>query len=268
MAKTRKMVNLDIEETSGVDHPAHLHDGWLVMKAADPSDVARILDSSLSKEDSVEKNAQERLEAAEEALRKADEGDAEVVAEAAEEAAEEAVESTEAAEEAAEEAPAADETEEDVVKAMPEPVRVMFEAMKKQADEAVAKAAELEAVIKAERDARADEAAIAKAKGWTHLSLDAETVGKALRRLNDTDETLAKSIEAVLDSVNAQAESANIFAEIGKSASGNSDAYSQMTSLAKAAVDSGEATTFEQAFADVVAKNADLYTQYLSEKGA
>lgn len=264
MARTRKMVNLDIEETSGVDHPAHLHDGWLVMKAADPSDVARILDSSLSKEDSVEKNAQERLEAAEEALRKADEGDAEVAAEATD-AAEETVEPTEDAP-AAEEAPAADEDE--LVKAMPEPVRVMFEAMKKQADDAVAKAAELEAVIKAERDARADEAAIAKAKGWTHLSLDADVVGKALRRLNDTDETLAKSIEAVLDSVNAQAESANIFAEIGKSASGNSDAYSQMTSMAKAAVESGEARTFEQAFADVVSKNADLYNQYLSEKGA
>ena len=33
MAKTRKMVGLNIEETSGVDHPAHLHEGWLVIKS-------------------------------------------------------------------------------------------------------------------------------------------------------------------------------------------------------------------------------------------
>lgn len=35
----RKMVNLSIEETSGVDHPAHLHEGWLVMKAASIEEV-------------------------------------------------------------------------------------------------------------------------------------------------------------------------------------------------------------------------------------
>jgi hypothetical protein len=35
------MVNLSIEETSGVDHPAHLHEGWLVMKAASSDDVEK-----------------------------------------------------------------------------------------------------------------------------------------------------------------------------------------------------------------------------------
>ena len=33
MAKARKMVGLNIEETSGVDHPAHLQEGWLVIKS-------------------------------------------------------------------------------------------------------------------------------------------------------------------------------------------------------------------------------------------
>ena len=255
-SKTRKMVNLDIEETSGVDHPAHLHDGWLVMKAADLSEVAEVLDSTLSKEDSVENNAQERLEAAEEALRKAQERIAEL---------EEQVTKAEAEPETDE---PAEETEEDLIKSAPEPVRAAFEAMKKQADEAFAKAAEIEAVLKAERDARADEEAIAKAKGWSHLSLEAEKVGPALRRLTQIDEDLAKSIEGVLTSVNAQAESANIFAEIGSPAAVNGDAYTQMTAMAKAAVEKGEARTFEQAFANVAVSNTDLYAQYLSEKGA
>lgn len=34
MPRSTKLAELDIIETSGVDHPAHLHEGWLVLKAA------------------------------------------------------------------------------------------------------------------------------------------------------------------------------------------------------------------------------------------
>lgn len=34
MTKRMKLAELDIHETSGVDHPAHLHEGWLVIKSA------------------------------------------------------------------------------------------------------------------------------------------------------------------------------------------------------------------------------------------
>jgi hypothetical protein len=67
LARTRKMANLVIEETSGVDHPAHLHEGWLVMKSADESEVQRVLDESLTEEDS---NMEETTTAATEAGRK------------------------------------------------------------------------------------------------------------------------------------------------------------------------------------------------------
>ena len=72
-SRTRKMVNLAIEETSGVDHPAHLHEGWLVMKSADESEVQRVLGETLTEEDStmeetttateeqVEKSVEEQL---------------------------------------------------------------------------------------------------------------------------------------------------------------------------------------------------------------
>lgn len=33
MATRMKLAELDINETSGVDHPAHLHEGWLVLKS-------------------------------------------------------------------------------------------------------------------------------------------------------------------------------------------------------------------------------------------
>ena len=152
--------------------------------------------------------------------------------------------------------------EEDYMKSAPAPVVKMIEDLRKQAESATAE-------LRKEREARADAQAIEKAKGWGNLNLNAEKVGPALRRLNEVDSDLAKSIEEVLSSVNAQAESASTFAEIGKSADikvGN--AYERMTAMAKSAVDEGVAKSFAQAMADIATKNPDLYSQYLSEKGA
>lgn len=262
--RTRKMVNLSIEETSGVDHPAHLHEGWLVMKSAEESEVQRVLDESLTEEDSTMEDtsttateeqvvnpteeltiAKARISELEEALAKAS-ADAEM--------SEEDKKKKKMEEESSEEM--------DYIKSAPESVVKMIENFRKQAEEATAE-------LQKERDARADAEAVEKAKGWANLNLDADKVGPALRRLTNVDAELAKSVEELLASVNAQAESAQIFAEIGKSAdfkSGN--AYERMTTLAKSAVEEGVAKSFEQALADVATKNPDLYSQYLSEKGA
>jgi hypothetical protein len=252
------MVNLNIEETSGVDYPAHLHDGWLVMKAANPSDVQTVLESSVSKEDSVSESIENRLEEALELLTKAEERIAELE-EATEEVAEETTEAP------AEEAPV---EEEDVMKSLPEPVQKAFESLRKQAEEAQAKADEATTVLHKEREAHADAEAIEKARGWSHLSLDAQEVGPALRRLAQIDETLAKSVTEVLESVNAQAESADIFAEIGRTTGTSGNAFSQLESMAKSAVSEGKASTVEQALADLAVAEPSLYSQYLNEKGA
>jgi hypothetical protein len=125
------------------------------------------------------------------------------------------------------------------------------------------------AELRKERDARADAESIEKAKGWANLNLNAEEVGPALRRLSSTDEALAKAVEDILTAVNAQSESANIFAEIGKSADFKTgDAYSRMTAMAKSAVEDGVAKSFADAMADIATRNPELYSQYLSEKGA
>ena len=264
--RTRKMVNLAIEETSGVDHPAHLHEGWLVMKSASESEVQRVLDKSLTEEDSnmedmktteatedkVEKTVEEELAAAQARI-------AELEAKLAEKEEKPELEVEMAMGQDSKEPK---KEEEDYMKSAPAPVVKMIEDLRKQAEEATAE-------LRKERDARADAQAVEKAKGWANLNFDAEKVGPALRRLSETDSELAKSIEEVLSSVNAQAESASIFAEIGKSAdfkSGN--AYERMTTMAKSAVEEGVAKSFAQAMADIATKNPDLYSQYLSEKGA
>lgn len=281
--KAPKMVNLAIEETSGVDHPAHLHEGWMVIKAANPAEVNEMVASLIAKHDDsnteesstglghegkkeesmpdVTKDAEVAVEETVETpvVEETPATDAPVAEEAAI-AVEEAVEAP-----AAEETPA---TEDDVLKSAPEAVRNMVEALRKSADESVARAVAAEAELEKSRDAAADAEAIEKAKAWSHLSLDAEVVGKSLRRLAIVDTELAKSIEETLSSVNAQAESANIFAEIGKSATSvaGGSAIDQISALAKSAVAAGDAKTFEQAFANVAGSNPDLYTQYLNEK--
>jgi len=57
MAKATKMVRLAVDETSGVDHPAHLSEGWLVMKSANAEEIEAVIDSltetTITKEDSV-----------------------------------------------------------------------------------------------------------------------------------------------------------------------------------------------------------------------
>ena len=256
--RTRKMVNLAIEETSGVDHPAHLHEGWLVMKSADESEVQRVLDESLTEEDSqmeeTTTTATDALEVekAEMTLEDAMKKIAELEAKLSE------------MEMAKEKESESEETEDemDYMKSAPESVVKMIEDFKKQAETATEE-------LRKEREAKADAEAIEKAKGFSNLNLDAEKVGPALRRLSTVDADLAKSVEDILTSVNAQAESANIFAEIGKSADFTTgDAYGRLTALAKSAVEEGNAKSFEQAFANAASSNPELYVQYRNEKGA
>ena len=275
MARTRKMANLVIEETSGVDHPAHLHEGWLVMKSADESEVQRVLDESLTEEGIMSENTQtevtpaatdEQVEAPatevteevaevekaqmtmEEAMNKIAELQAKLVE----------LEGKESKNEMEKSETVADE----FLKSAPESVVKMIENFKKQAETATEE-------LRKEREVKADAEAIEKAKGFANLNLDAEKVGPALRRLSTVDADLAKSVEDILTSVNAQAESANIFAEIGKSADFTTgDAYGRMTAMAKSAVEEGSAKSFEQAFANVASSNPELYVQYRNEKGA
>jgi myosin heavy subunit len=258
LARTRKMANLVIEETSGVDHPAHLHEGWLVMKSADESEVQRVLDETLTEEDSIMEETttaatDAQVEKAEMTLEDAMKKIAELEGKLSE---------MEMSKE--EDKSESDKTEDEMeyMKSAPESVVKMIEDFKKQAETATEE-------LRKEREAKADADAIEKAKGFSNLNLDAEKVGPALRRLSTVDADLAKSVEEILTSVNAQAESANIFAEIGKSADFTTgDAYGRLTAMAKSAVEEGNAKTFEQAFANAASSNPELYVQYRNEKGA
>jgi DNA repair exonuclease SbcCD ATPase subunit len=271
--KAPKMTNLLIEETSGVDHPAHLHEGWLVVKASNITTVAeverslpepteasmseateQIVEQTKAEETDAEKMDGEEYEAkqVEEELAMAQARIAELEARIAE---------MEGAMEVEVEA-AADDDVVALAKAAPEPLRKAMEELAKAKDEA-------ETALAKEREDRADAEAITKAREtYKHLSLDPAQVGPALRRLSMIDEALAKSIEDALLAADAQNESADIFTEVGKGYAPSGDAIARMNSLAKAAVVEGKAQTIEQALAQVAVENPSLYNDYLIEKGA
>jgi len=284
MAKATKMVRLAVDETSGVDHPAHLSEGWLVMKSANAEEIEAVIDSitetTITKEDSVSDESTVVTEdavvveapAAEATPTESPAEDQDAIIAGLEE---ELAKAKAAKADAMAQMP--DESDADYAKRMKEMkmskkpmyMEKSLESVEKAVAVEKARADEAVALLQKERDERADADSITKAKNWNNLPLEAEKVGPALRRLSLIDEDLAKSIEGILSAVNEQAKTSNLFAEIGKSVDSSAvDAYDRLTALAKAAVESGVAPSFEVAMADAALANTDLYKQYLTEKGA
>jgi len=273
--KAPKMTELVIEETSGVDHPAHLHEGWLVIKASNTESVADVL-AALPEPlgESMSEQATEVTAADDDVTLAVDEEKMDGMDYESKQMEEElAMAQARIAEleariselEGSEDEMPMEEAADDVValaKSAPEPIRKAMEQLAKAKDEA-------ENALAKEREDRADADAIVKARDtFKHLTLDPEKVGPALRRLAAIDADLAKSVEDALASADAQNESADIFTEVGKGFVPAGDAINKMTSLAKAAVAEGKAATVEQAMAQVAIDNPALYNDYLSERGA
>ncbi len=266
------MVKLKVEETSGVDHPAHLEEGWIVMKAADQrTKMARASKGFEMDEEETEKadkmpafiqakiDAREEKEDDEAEMDKADDEE-EVDFEAMFAKMKEERDMFKGKYEAYEKQYGKmEEDEESMEKSMPAPVR---ELLTKARNEASAARAEL----RKEVENRKDREYVAKAAAWTALSLDANDIGVDLRKMAEIDGDLTKKIMSALTSANAQADAANIFAELGTSNRPDSgDAYGRMTKMAKSAVDSGEHKTIEQAISALVVTHPDLYDAYRQE---
>lgn len=220
---------MNIEETSGVDHPAHMDEGWILMK-----------NSGLNTEDfeTIEKMVALESELADAQARLA------------------SLETDEATEDHSEEV----YDDDAMMKSAPPAVR---EALLKARNEASVAQEEL----RKEREVRLDAEAVAKShERYGNLAIDHEEFAPALRRLEDLDATVVEIIAKALDAANGQAESANIFAEIGSSyMPDTSGAFQKIESLAKSAVTKGEFKTVEQAIAGLIEKNPSLYAEYIAE---
>jgi len=256
--RTRKMVSLKVLETSGVDHPAHLEEGWIVMKSAQGASMEN---EEVGMDEGLEEAYIERVIELEKAL-SASQAQFEELQKAKMTAPEDEDEDEDEADAMyakGKKGMMKSESEEEMIKSLPEPVRQML--AKAQSDTDVAKAE-----LRKEREERQDLEYVAKVAEWSHLTIDASEVGPALRRLAEFDAPLMDNISKALDAANAQAESANIFEELGRSnAPSLSGAYGKVQSLAKSAHEKGDYATMEQAVAAVVQNNPDLYAEYRAE---
>ena len=66
--KQKKMVALKVLETSGVDHPAHLEEGWIVMKNAGTQTEETVIEETETMEQGLEEAYIERVVELEKAL--------------------------------------------------------------------------------------------------------------------------------------------------------------------------------------------------------
>lgn len=255
-SRKRKMVALKVLETSGVDHPAHLEEGWIVMKNANAVEapvieepVEVVLDPTLE-EAYIERvvELEKALEASTEELADMKKAHGKMPA-----FMQEKIDAKEDDEEG-------EEDDEDMMKSLPQPVREMLQKAQNETEFARQE-------LRKERESRRDEEFVQKAAVWSSLTLDAKDLGPALRRLTDIDANLAEQVEKALSAANAQAESASIFDEIGRgSRPDDGSAFAKVEAMAKSAVSNGEFSTKEQAIASIVTQNPDLYAKYRAEQ--
>jgi|TARA_Y100000401_G_C8305101_1_gene216420 hypothetical protein len=236
MPKSTKLTELTIKETSGVDHPAHLHEGWLVMKAEDLDNTLDQIIEPDSQENTVELNATPEVE--------------DVIEEATEvEAAPEMV--TEATPVAAS-VDGPDETE----------VQKEITDLRKELD----LAKEAHRALVEEREL---EKAATSAHQWAILpGLNPVDFAKVLVRLRAADQEVAKEIEAILSASSVALSEAGVFTELGAEGDedGAMDAFGRIEKAAQALVDSGEATSLAKGITLVAERNPSLYNDYINEK--
>ncbi len=237
MPKSVKLTELAIKETSGVDHPAHLHEGWLVMKSEDELETTldQIIDNPDSQENTVELNATPEVE--------------EVIEEATE---------VEAAPEM--------ETEATPVLASvdgPDQTEVHKELtdLRKQLD--MAKEAHRELV-----EERELEKATTASHQWAILpGLNPVDFAKVLVRLRTADQEIAKEIEAVLSASSVALSEAGVFTELGSdSDDGAMDAFGRIEKAAQTLLDNGEVTSIAKGISVVAERNPSLYNDYINER--
>lgn len=264
--KQRKMTKISVAETSGVDHPAHLHEGWMIRKDADAATVNKLfgLPDTNTEGASNMADTQEEIDKAANAIELQAKLD-KALEEIAELKAKLKGGVTKSADDAGSEA--------DQVEAMaksaelPEAVREMLAKQASDIRKAEEDMKKAQADFEKERDARLDEQAIAKsADVYKSIAIEHGVVAPALRRVALINEDLAKSVETALKAADEQLKTAGLFTEIGKQASDTESATSRLDAVAKSMVDDGLATNRSDAIAKAVAADPSLYEAYVAEK--
>lgn len=249
---TGRMTKIKLDEISLVDYPAHMIDGFPIIKSATTTESDRIMDA-LGKRNTPMPTDEELVakalqEISPEDLKKAlsERDDFEDIEKAF----------------TPEVAPVATETAtvstEDIYKGLPDNVVAIL----KDRDEKIAKAEEkadaAEVTAGIEKAKRLDREAVDVSKAtWSNLAFDHEVFAPAFRKFADADPEAAKAVETVFKAVNEQADG-TIFKELGTSAPGaTGSASSQIETIAKALIADGKASDLPDGIAKATADPAN-----------
>lgn len=277
-----KLTNLEWDEVSGVDHPAHMHEGWLVMKQLDENPdldakVAALLKDAAAALEPEGGNMSEQdkkdLEARVAELEKA-RTDAEAATATEKERADKA--ETEKAELEAKLVKATEDPDADPItkaladESVPESIKVILKAERESREKAEKDTAEALDIAKSERETRVRKEYVEKAKGLTFLAVNAEEFGDVLHKLFEKAPDEAAKVEQTLQAANDTIGKSRAFAVVGSNASGPDSAYGKLKALAKARVaanlEKSEAEAFDAAVQ--TEEGAALYAEYRAEKEA
>ncbi len=152
---------------------------------------------------------------------------------------------------------------------VPEEMQATVEQLCKAQEAAIEKAAELEEILKAERDERLRRDYVEKAeKEFSSLPGTSVEIGLLLKSLNDLDTEVAEKVEGIFKSVNAQLESGSILDEVGSpAAEAEVTAWGRIEKQAAEMVSEGTVSSKAAAISKVLELNPKLYSEYLKEGG-
>jgi hypothetical protein len=236
MPNTKKLVDLEIEETSGVDHPAHLYEGWLVRK-----DAAAVLDEVLAEVRDESQTTDQGVETVD--LTTTTDTPAEDVV-------------IDEPEVVSGPAPVLKGDDSDSVE-----VKKELADLRKAFDDVTAEAASL-------REEREMEKATERVSAWRILpGVVAAEFAPVLRSLRGANAEATAVVEEILDGCAAALSEAGVLKELGNDLDSSTDAYEQIEALAKSAVEAGRASNQPEAIGLVALENPDLYNRYRSEAG-
>tara|TARA_R110000787_G_scaffold100231_1_gene205111 strand:- start:4448 stop:5140 length:693 start_codon:yes stop_codon:yes gene_type:complete len=135
--------------------------------------------------------------------------------------------------------------------------------VRKELEEAKAQVSNLE-------ESTATEKAVRDAQKWAIIpELDPAEFAPVLRSLRAADADVSQTVESILDAVAVALGEAGILKEIGSDGSPeNEDSYGQIETMAKALVESGDASSLADGISKVATDNPELYSAYVAEMGA
>ena len=129
-----------------------------------------------------------------------------------------------------------------------------------------AEAKEARQIVKELKEEKILKEYVAKAEDLPHLTIEPLKFGPVLKALGEGHPDEFSEIFRVLKAADAAIEKSELFKEIGKAGSGESDAEAQVYAKARGMVAKDGELTFDEAVCKVLDENPELYEKYEDER--